>query len=199
MIETLHEMQVLPFQWVIGDEHFGNNPVLIDRITAAELYYLMEVPHDTLVWRERPATVVPPPSGKKGRVPQRPRLLADAPTPERVDALAADARLRWRYYQIQEGAKGPLIAAFAFVRVVSVREHLPGPDQWLVMRRSLGERVQLNTYLSNAPATTPHTTLVQKSGMRWPIEAAIEECSSIIGCIWPSCGIRFGALVVGIA
>lgn len=181
LIETLHEKQVLPFQWVIGDEHFGNNPVLLDHITAADLYYLMEVPHDTLVWISRPATVVPPPSGKKGRPPQRPRLLSDAPTPDRVDALAAESTLIWRYYQIQEGAKGPLIAAFAFVRVVSVRDHLPGPDQWLVMRRSLGERVQLKTYLSNAPATTPHTTLVQKSGMRWPIEAAIEECKSEVG------------------
>jgi len=62
-----------------------------------------------------------------------------------------------------------------------VREGLPGPDQWLVLRRSLGEQAQLKTYLSNAPATTPHTTLVQKSGRRWPIELAIEECKSEVG------------------
>ncbi len=31
-IEGLHDQQVLPFHWVIGDEHFGNNPVLLDRI-----------------------------------------------------------------------------------------------------------------------------------------------------------------------
>ncbi|SRR6266545_826997 len=180
-IEGLHDQQVLPFHWVIGDEHFGNNPVLLDRIAAADLSYLMEVPHDTLVWRARPATVVPPPSGKKGRPPQRARLVADAPPPCRVDALAADPRLRWRYYQIQEGAKGALIAACAFVRVVSVRDGLPGPDQWLVLRRSLGERPQLKTSLSNAPATPPDTTLVQKSGMRWPVEAAILECKSEVG------------------
>jgi SRSO17 transposase len=181
LIETLHEMQVLPFAWVIADEHFGNNPILLDRIAAADLYYLMEVPHDTLVWTERPATAVPPPSGKKGRPPQRPRLLADAPTPLRVDALASDPRLRWRYYQIQEGAKGPLVAAFAFVRVVAVRDGGPGPDQWLVLRRSLGERPQLKTYLSNAPPTTTHATLVRKSGMRWPVEASILECKSELG------------------
>jgi SRSO17 transposase len=181
LIETLHNQQILPFQWVIADEHFGNNPVLLDRITAADLNYLMEVPHDTLVWRERPTTVVPPPSGKKGRPPQRAQLVAEAANPCRVDALAADPRLRWRYYQIQEGAKGPLVAAFAFVRVVSVRDHLPGPDQWLVLRRSLGERPQLKTYLSNAPATTSHSTLVHMSGRRWPVESAIEECKSEVG------------------
>jgi len=181
LIHSLQERQVLPFQWVIGDEHFGNNPVLLDSIALAKLYYLMEVPHDTLVWQQRPATVVPPPSGKKGRPPQRPRLVPDALAPVRVDALATDPTLQWRYYQIQEGAKGPLIAQFACVRVVLVREGRPGPDQWLVLRRSVGDHPQLKTYLSNAPATTPHTTLVHKSGMRWPVELAILECKSEVG------------------
>lgn len=181
LIQTLHERQVVPFEWVIGDEHFGNNPVLLDQIAAAKLCYLMEVPHNTLVWRERPKTVVPPPSGKKGRPPQRPRLVTDAPVPLRVDVVASDSALRWRYYQIQEGAKGPLLAAFAFVRVIAVRDGLPGPDQWLVLRRSLGERPQLKTYLSNAPPATAHTTLVRKSGMRWPVEASILECKSELG------------------
>jgi SRSO17 transposase len=181
LIERLHTEQVLPFAWVIGDEHFGNNPILLDRIAAAQLCYLMEVPHDTLVWGERPATVVPPPSGQKGRPPHRARLVADAPAPERVDALAVDPTLQWHYYQIQEGAKGPLIAQFAFRRVVVVRAGLPGPDQWLVLRRSLGEGAQLKTYLSNAPASTAPTTLMQKSGMRWPIELAILECKSEVG------------------
>jgi len=181
LIQTLHARQVVPFAWVIGDEHFGNNPVLLDRITAAQLRYLMEVPHNTLVWRERPATAVPAPSGKKGRRPQRPRRLADAPAPTRVDDVASDGALHWRYYQIQEGAKGPLVAAFACVRVVAVRDGLPGSDQWLLLRRSLGERPQLKTYLSNAPATTPQATLVGKSGMRWPVEASILECKSELG------------------
>lgn len=181
LIAQLHKQQVLPFTWVIADEHFGNNPVLLDRIAAAQLTYFMEVPHDTLVWMERPETALPPASGKKGRPPQRARLLADAPKPSRVDALLNEPRLHWQAYQIQEGAKGPLVALFAFMRVVVVRDGLPGPEVWLVLRRSLGERPELKTYLSNAPARTPHTTLVRKSGMRWPVEAAILECKSEVG------------------
>jgi SRSO17 transposase len=181
LIERLHSEHVLRFAWVIGDEHFGNNPILLDRIARAQLSYFMEVPHDTLVWRERPETAVPPPSGKKGRPPQRPRLVADAPAPLRVDVVASDGALHWRYYQIQEGAKGPLVALFAFVRVVVVRDGLPGAEVWLVLRRSLGARAQLKTYLSNAPAATPPATLVGKSGMRWPVEASILECKSEVG------------------
>jgi len=181
MIDSLHMRRDLPFQWVIGDEHFGNNPVLLDRIAAAGLDYLAEVPHDTLVWSTRPATGVPPPSGPQGRPPSRARLMPEAAPPVRVDALAADPALDWQYYQIQEGAKGPLTAVFAFMRVVTVRDRLPGPDQWLVLRRSLGAHPQLKTYLSNAPVATPPTTLVRMSGMRWPVEAAILECKSEVG------------------
>lgn len=96
LIEALHTRQALPFGWVIGDEHFGNNPVLLDHIAAAKLCYLMEVPHDTLVWQQRPATFVAPPCGKKGRPPQRARLVAEAPAPTRVDGVASDGALRWR-------------------------------------------------------------------------------------------------------
>jgi len=91
LIERLHEEQVLPFQWVIADEHFGNNPTLVDHIAAADLYYLMEVPHDTLVWQQRPATAVPPLSGKKGRPPQRARLVAEARDHFKVGATACSS------------------------------------------------------------------------------------------------------------
>jgi SRSO17 transposase len=181
LIKRLQTERVLPFGWVIADEHFGNNPVLLDRIAGAQLTYFMEAPHNTLVWRERPATFVPPPSGKKGRPPARERLVAQAPAPSRVDEVASDPTLDWQLYQIQEGAKGPLIAEFACLRVVVVRDGLPGPEVWLVLRRSLGEGGQLKTYLSNAPSTTPQSTLAHKSGMRWPIEMAILESKSEVG------------------
>jgi len=67
------------------------------------------------------------------------------------------------------------------VPVVLVRDGLPAADNWLLLRRSLGERAQLKTYLSNAPPSTPHTTLVRRSGRRWPVEAAIVECKSELG------------------
>jgi SRSO17 transposase len=54
LIKRLYSEKVLPFGWMIADEHFGNNPVLLDRIAAAQLTYFMEAPHNTLVWRERP-------------------------------------------------------------------------------------------------------------------------------------------------
>jgi SRSO17 transposase len=72
------------------------------------------------------------------------------------------------------------VAAFAVTRVVAVRDGLPGPEVWLILRRHTltGE---LKTYLSNAPACTPLTTLVRMSGMRWPIETCFEEGKQYLG------------------
>lgn len=43
----------------------------------------------------------------------------------------------WSAWAIKEGAKGPLLAEFAFLRAVAVRDDLPGPDIWVVLRRRL--------------------------------------------------------------
>jgi SRSO17 transposase len=182
MVQTLQARQVLPFAWILCDEAFGKDPAFLDRLAAAELIYLAEVPHNTRVWLTRPATMVPPPTGNKGRPPSKERLASDAPPPVRVDAIAAQVpREQWHRYQIKEGAKGPMVAEFAFLRVVVVRDEMPGPENWLVLRRSLDETPELKTYLSNAPASTARTTLVAKSGMRWPVESAIEESKGECG------------------
>jgi SRSO17 transposase len=98
-----------------------------------------------------------------------------------VAELAARLPARgWRRRTIQAGSKGPLVAHVARVRVIGVRQGLPGPEVWLVLRRHVltGE---LKTYLSNAPADTPLTTLVRLSGMRWPIETAFEDGKQYLG------------------
>ena len=182
IVQSLQARQVLPFDWLLCDEGFGKDPVFLDRLDAAKLDYLAEVPHSTRVWLTRPATMVPPPTGRKGRPPRKERLAPDAAPPLRVDAIAAQvAPEEWQLSQIKEGAKGPMVADFAFLRCVVVRDAMPGAASWLVLRRSLDERRELKTYLSNAPATTPRTTLVEKSGMRWPVEAVIEESKGECG------------------
>src|ERR1044071_2690337 len=110
------------------------NPALLDQIAALKLLYLAEVPHDTRVWRQRPATAIPA-RGKRGPAPRHERLAAGAPLPVRVDVLASQVpAAQWQRYQIKEGAKGPLVAEFAFLRVVPVRDELPGAESWLVLR-----------------------------------------------------------------
>lgn len=170
MIEAVLASDNLPFQWVTGDEAFGDNPALLDAIDRLQKWYFMEVAHDTRVWLERPAMAPAPWSGQ-GRPPRKPRLVADAPAALGVAALAAELpEEAWQPYTIQEGSQGPQRAEFAFRRVLAVRDGLPGPEVWLILRRSLSDG-ELKTYLSNAPADIAPARLIRTSGMRWPIES----------------------------
>lgn len=182
-------------QWVACDEGFGNDPALLDAIASQGLWYLAEVPCNTLVWpleepdgtpRLRPATWVPPRTTPgRGRSPQVARVHPASPARLRVDAWAAAAPARrWERYRILEGSKGPLVAEFLTLRVVQARDKLPGPEGWLVVRRTLPSGANppvYKYYLSNAPVGTPTPALVRVSGLRWPIESCFTEGKSELG------------------
>ena len=181
MIAALHQRGDLPFRWVTGDEHFGLNTPFLDRVAALGLHYFVEVPQDTRVWRVRPRAAVPP-AKKHGRPPRRARVQPGEPAPTRVDLLAAQLpAAAWQAWTLKEGAKGPLVAELAFVRAVAVRDDLPGPAVWVVLRRRLDDPTETKVYLSSAPAGTAQETLAWLAGMRWPVESAIQEGKSELG------------------
>jgi len=156
---------VLSFRYVTGDEGFGANTALLDQLTAADLIYLAEVPHTTRVWRAPEDDAAPA-----------------GPTAVEVGALAAALPVAaWTRHLIKEGAKGPLEADIARVRARATRDGQPGPDVWVVLRRSRGDAPTLKAYLSNASANTPLATLVWLCGMRWPVETGILEAKGEVG------------------
>src|SRR3990170_3575765 len=105
-----------------------------------------------------------------------------APPPEEVRALILDLpRTAWQRHWIHEGSQGPLLAEFAILRVTPVQDRLPGLRQWLICRRSLGPQVEVKFYLSNAPSHCSIPELVRVSGLRWPIETALEEAKGEVG------------------
>ncbi len=86
----------------------------------------------------------------------------------------------WRRRTSKEGSTGPLVARFAKVRVMAVREGLPGPDVWLVLRDH-GGTGEVKPSRSTAPATTALAMVVWGSGMRWPIETCVEDGQPYLG------------------
>jgi SRSO17 transposase len=175
MIGELRHQAVVPFRWVTCDEAYGKSPVFLEGIEAVGKWYLAEVPSDTRVWLRTPS-VEPPGRGVLGRPRLHPRVKRSAPPPQELRELILRLpRTAWQRRLIKEGSKGPLVAEFAFLRVTPVRAELPGPRSWAVFRRSLGPKGEVKFYLSNAPANCPRQELVRVSGMRWPVETAIEE------------------------
>lgn len=181
MVTGLAVRDIVPFQWVTCDEHFGQNPAFLDDISALRKWYLAEVPCDTRAWLHTPR-VEPPGRGLLGRPRTHPRVSPKAPRPREVREMATRLPASaWTRYTIQEGSKGPLVAEFAFLRVTTVRGTLPGPRVWAVFRRSLAAQPELKFYLSNAPLACAQSDLAQMSSMRWPIEMAFEEAKGELG------------------
>ena len=87
--------------------------------------------------------------------------------------------LNWQTHKISEGEKGPIVAAFARVRVYLSAERTPESERWLLLRNDAGGKIKYA--LSNAPEETPMTELVRVSGARWPIERCFQEDKSELG------------------
>ncbi len=196
LVEEVVAAGTLRARWVVCDEGYGDSPALLDGWAALGLQYLAEVARATQVWflaepdgqtlRPRPARWVPPQAAsRKGPAPAKERLHPTSPAKQRADEWAAQVpAARWQRYRLLEGSKGPLVAEFVAVRVVAVRERLPGPAGWLLVRRTVptaGEAPEYKYYLSNAPGDTPLAELVRVSGLRWPIEACFTECGQELG------------------
>jgi SRSO17 transposase len=183
MIEAVVTDAQLRCRWVTADEAFGHDTALLDRIAKTGLWYLAEVQHSDRVWLKRPEVVEPNWEGRPRphRKQTRSRLAPGEAQAQTVVTIAAQLpSSRWRPLVIKEGSKGPMKAEFACLRCVAVRKGLPGPDVWLVLRRSLSDG-EVKAYLSNAPAQTPHKTFARISGMRWPIETCFEDGKQRLG------------------
>jgi SRSO17 transposase len=167
--------QGVPMAWVTGDEVYGDAPYVRDGIAGAGKAYVLAVSSTTPVWQERPP-VEEPVKGPLGRPRKKPRLAEGAAPSETVAAvIAALPGEAWERLTVSEGEKGPRTYDWAVVPIVESRQGLPGPDGWLLARRSIPDPSDLAYWLSNAPQETPLATLAEIASARWSIETTIEE------------------------
>ena len=171
----------LPFQWVAADELYGDLSAFRDGIAALDKWYFVEIRCTTRIWLERPEVGVPTWKGK-GRRPTRIRLRNPQQTPIQVNELTRQLpAATWGRARIKEGTKGPLVCDFACLRVIEVRDDLPGQELWLILRRNLDDPTEIKYYFSNAPADIDPAELVRMSGMRWPVEIILRAGKVEVG------------------
>ena len=178
MINRIYASDLFPFKWVTCDTIFGNSPDFIDNLPE-ELFYLAEVPFNTHVWRSRPQTHIPAYSGK-GRRPTETKLKDGEPKSEEVKKIAMDPSLEWETVILDEGAKGPIMARIARLRVVESRDGLPDKERWLFLRSCL-DTGETKYFLSNAPVDIHIDEMTRVCILRWPIEQCFKEGKSKIG------------------
>jgi SRSO17 transposase len=181
LVQRAVQRGALPIRWVAADALYGDAPAFRDGVADLGKWYFTEVACSTLVWRRRPAVILPRWAGRGPR-PKRLRLRTPSHRPVRVDEWARRLpKAAWVRCKVKEGSKGPLVCDFAFLRITEARQNLPGPIVWLVIRRNLDDPAVLKFYLSNAPADIAPAELVRISGMRWPIETTFEEGKGEVG------------------
>lgn len=182
MIDALVQAGTLGVRWLTMDEAFGKATHLLDRIAQeTPCYYFAEVPSNTQLWLEAPATYVPQPAGR-GRPGTHPRLVPTAPAAQTVADLAAQLpAAAWQTHALRQATKGFLIAQMTAMRIFPAPNGLPGNSCWLVLRRSPTDPTDLHYFLSNAPADIPFEELVYVSSMRWPIEIIFEQAKQLLG------------------
>lgn len=181
LLENALQRGELPCKWVAADELYGDSPTFRDGIAALEKWYFVEVSCTTRVWLERPEVGVPRWKGR-GRRPTHIRLCNPQQKALPVNNLAQQLPPTvWLRAKIKEGAKGPLVCDFACLRVIEVRDSLPGQELWLVFRRNLDDPTEIKYFFSNAPADVDPAELVRISGMRWPVEIIIRAGKVEVG------------------
>ena len=180
MLEHAWEQEV-PMRWVTGDEVYGDSPRLRETIQAHGRFYVLAVSANTRVWTARPE-VEKPTEQTGGRPRLTARVVKGAPKARMVsEVIASLPKSAWKRLAVVEGEKGMITYHWARVRVVESRDQLPGPDVWLLARRSPSTPDKLAYYLAYAPPKTGLATLVQVASSRYTVEQCIEEAKGEAG------------------
>jgi len=171
----------VPMRWVAGDEVYGDSTALRDTVSAHNKLYVLTVPNNTLIWLVRP-TLADAQREKDNRPRSQPPVTEGIELATTVRAaVAAWPETRWQRLTVADGAKGPRTYDWACQRVVESRDRLPGPDAWLLARRSLTDATDIAYYLSNASVETPLLTLAQVAATRYTVEQCLEEAKGETG------------------
>jgi SRSO17 transposase len=163
----------VPHAWVVGDDEFGRPSQFRAWLRGRGERYVLDVPGDTVV---RDLECPPPPSRRPGH--GRPRAVPF----RRVDAWAADQPGdRWTRLTIRSGEKGPLRVDAMTVRVRTRLEHRLGPEERLVVMRTVEPEPEMHYALSNAAADVPLVELVRARFARHRIEEVFEAAKQEAG------------------
>ena len=178
LIHKVVESGLFPARWIGCDATFGSDIHFLESLPKGH-YYFADVRSNAQVFLRKPKTHLPPYKGRGPR-PKKCQLLPDEPRPQSVGEIARLTWLLWKPVVLAEGAKGPVVAHVARLRVYLSREGLPRKSPvWLFMRKTPDGEVKYS--VSNAPKKMPLEEMVKAATKRWPIEQCFQDGKGQLG------------------
>jgi SRSO17 transposase len=163
----------LPHRWVVGDDELGRSAEFRANLRAGGEWYILDVPCNTQIRdleRRRP----PRRRAGVGRKREAPFVRAD-------EWAARQSASRWVRLVARHGEKGPLEVEAMSVRVKAKHERRIGPEERLVVVRTVEAHPRVDYALSNAPPEVGLSELVGVRAHRFWIEAALESSKGEAG------------------
>jgi SRSO17 transposase len=152
MIERAQQAGV-PFQWVTGDEVYGNDSQMRRWLEGRKIYYVLAVSSQYQVFYE----------GRRRWAAEIATLLGQK---------------EWKRLSAGAGAKGERLYDWALLPLGEVDEER---QRWLLFRRSISDPTDLAYYVVSAPKKTSLEIIVKVAGARWAIEESFESAKGEVG------------------
>ncbi len=170
---------------VLGDQAYGENTALRERLNDRGLQYVLSVGPETKVFAPGTSFAAPKRSGGGGRPPSRP--VPDA-EPQAIGALVAGlSREQFKEVAFRDGPdKEPVSSRFCFVRVRTAnraKKRTPWPprEEWLIAEWPEGREAPTDYWLSNLPEGTEPERLTRLARLRWKIELDYKQLKGELG------------------
>ena len=163
----------VPHKWVVGDDEFGRASEFRAALRGDGERYVLDVPCNTNV-RDLDGRRPPRKKAHKGAKRKVPFVRVDT----WARKLPADC---WTQLTIRDGAKGPLEVEAVTARVCARRSRRIGPEERLLVIRTLGPKPDWTYCMSNAAPDEPLAELVRARSCRHRVEEVFEQAKGEVG------------------
>jgi SRSO17 transposase len=163
----------LPHKWVVGDDEFGRASEFRAALRADGERYMLDVPCNTTI-RDLDGRRPPRKKGRRSRKRAVPFVRVDT----WARKLPAD---RWTRLTIRAGDKGPLEVEAVSARVCAMRKRRIGPEERLLVMRTLDPKPDWTYSMSPAAGDEPLVELVRARSSRHQIEEVLQKGKGEVG------------------
>lgn len=170
---------------VLGDQAYGDNTVLRERLHDSELQYVLSVGAESKVFTAETTFTVPDASAGNGRPRSRPR-----PDRDPVAIAQLIAGLGAEQFQTVTFRDGPerraVTSRFCFMRVRAAnraKKRTPWPprEEWLIAEWPGGSEKPSDYWISNLPEDADPERLARLARLRWKIELDYKQLKGELG------------------